>query len=85
MTSENGMSQRAFAALAGVSQPGIVKALRRGLLDVKKNGKNNPDGPRSRAWLDNRQPQVIGQPDNVSPACAERSASLVARECELAG
>jgi hypothetical protein len=66
-----------------VSQPAVYKALRRGLLDLTAGGKIDPTGPRTRAWLDNHKPKVIGLADHVSAPLAERAASLMSREYDL--
>jgi len=85
-----GISQHELAAKAGVSQPAVFEALKRGLLDTTGDGKIDPDGPRTVAWLDNRNGSVIKIADKRSAPIderpdqlAERSASLESREYDL--
>jgi hypothetical protein len=85
--SEAGLSRRAVARMTGVSDVAVGKAAQRGLLDVMADGKIDPTGPRTRAWLDAHKPQnrrrrcrAAAQP---SPILAERTASLMIREYEL--
>jgi hypothetical protein len=47
-----GISQRALAARANISQPAVAKACRSGHIDLHPDGSINPDGAATRAWLD---------------------------------
>lgn len=86
-----GLSQRAVAAMGGVSQVAVHKAVSRGHLDLAADGGIDPDGARSRAWLaghsarDSTHPaKAAAAASATSTALTERAASLRSREYELA-
>lgn len=84
--SEVGLSQRAFAARARVTQQAVNRALHRGLLDRAADGKLDPSGPRSQAWIASHADPVVAPVVATSTAdalLAEATASLRSREYDI--
>jgi hypothetical protein len=79
-----GITQQALAQLAGMKQPSISRAVRRGLVDLHADGSIDADGPRTTAWLySHRQPAVASTIDVSAVRLVERSSSLREREYDL--
>jgi hypothetical protein len=85
--SETGLSQRAVAALAGTKQPAVLRAARRGLLDLTASGKIDPDGARTRTWIESHASKSIkpsiAAVDVTDARLAEKTAALQNREYDL--
>jgi hypothetical protein len=79
-----GLTQRALAERAGIRQPSVFRAIRRGLIDLCSDGSIDPDGPRTLAWLDTHHERSIKPIDVPATRLVERSGSLREREYDLA-
>jgi hypothetical protein len=80
---ELGMTQRAFARLAGVSSPAITKAVRAGHLAVGADGRIDRGEPRNHTWLARHRPEAISPPPLPSETLTLENARLRTLEYEV--
>jgi hypothetical protein len=77
----DGLSLREMARQVGVSRPAVAKAQRSYLLDLTSDGKIDPAGPNTVAWLESHKRNggkgnVVRLAGNRGEQLTERAASL---------